>query len=364
MERGEPPPAGAFGVRPRRTVRLSQQELVRVRPLDRSGDRPFLLEVEPAAEGVDLVAWIEAQRGLVEEKLFEHGALFFRGFAVATAEQFQGAAKAAFAELLDYRERAAPRHEVSANVYTSTEFPPDQRIPLHHEMSYSHNWPAKLAFFCVEPAPEGGRTPLADDRRVIHLLDPEVKRPLLERRVMYVRNFGGGVDFAWQEAFQTSSRERVEEYCRRAHMEVEWLGGDRLRTRAVRQVTAAHPRSGETVWFNHAHLFHSSSLDPAVREALLAQFAPDELPRNALYGDGSPIEDAVVEHVREVYERAAVRFTWQVGDVLLIDNFLVSHGRERFRGPRRILVSMGELYTAPELREAGAETATQESFAV
>ncbi|MFN2414368.1 MAG: TauD/TfdA family dioxygenase, partial [Pyrinomonadaceae bacterium] len=38
------------------------------------------------------------------------------------------------------------------------------------------------------------------------------------------------------------------------------------------------------------------------------------------------------------------------GDVMMLDNFLSSHGREPFAGPRRILVAMAELYTNPELR--------------
>ena len=58
-------------------------------------------------------------------------------------------------------ERAAPRTEVANKVFTSTEFAADQPIPLHHEMSYSHNWPSRLYFYCEEPAAEGGTTPLA-----------------------------------------------------------------------------------------------------------------------------------------------------------------------------------------------------------
>src|SRR5262249_51434849 len=115
----------------------------------------------------------------------------------------------------------------------------------------------------------------------------------------------------------------------------------------VRQVTATHPRTGETVWFNHAHMFHVSNLDPAVRAALLAEFDDDELPRNAFYGDGSPIEDEVLAAIRETYREAAGAFPWERGDVLLLDNFLVSHGRQPFRGPRRIVVAMAELYTEP-----------------
>jgi alpha-ketoglutarate-dependent taurine dioxygenase len=57
----------------------------------------------------------------------------------------------------------------------------------------------------------------------------------------------------------------------------------------------------------------------------------------------------VLEEVRRVYTEASVTFAWQKGDVLLLDNFLASHGREPFEGPRQVLVAMAQLYTSEEL---------------
>lgn len=337
-----------FRSKPRKAVRLSQEELVRTRYLDGDADR-FPLVMEPNAESINLTSWAGANRASVEEQLLRHGAILFRGFGVSSAEHFYEVSKALYPELLDYRERAAPRNEVSSKIYTSTEFPADQYIPLHHEMSYSHNWPTKILFYCDQPARKGGCTPVADDRKVIGRLDPEVKRQFLEKKVMYIRNYGEGVDLSWREAFQTDDRAAVEEYCHKAGATVEWRDRDRLRTRSVRQVMVQHPQTGETIWFNHAHMFHVSNLQPAVRESLLSEFAQDELPRNAFYGDGTPIDDAVLEHIRQVYQDTAVSFPWQKGDVLLVDNILASHGREPFEGPRTVLVAMADLHTHPGL---------------
>jgi hypothetical protein len=198
----------------------------------------------------------------------------------------------------------------------------------------------------VQPAAQGGNTPIASDRRAFPLLDQRIVNRFLEKKIMYVRNYGEGVDLTWQEVFQTQDRSVAEAYCRKAGMQVEWRSGDRLRTRQVRRPVVKHPRTGETVWFNHAHMFHISSLEPAVRDSLLEEFKDDELPRNAFYGDGTPIETDVLEHIRETYRQAAISFAWQKGDILMLDNFLVLHGRDSFVGPRKILVAMAELFSA------------------
>lgn len=348
MHKREPGGPNSLRAAKREPLRFSLHELVQG---GEAGSFPFVMR--PNVADLNLAAWADSNRDFLRAQLLRHGAILFRGFKVEGVGHFRQFARAISPDLLDYAERAAPRTEVSEGVYTSTEFPADQRIPLHHEMSYSHNWPTKLWFYCVRAAAEGGCTPVADDRKVFGLIDPQIKERFMRKKVMYVRNYGEGVDLTWQEAFQTTDRAAVESYCRASHMSFEWKGGDRLRTRQVRQAVATHPETGETVWFNHTHLFHDSNLEPPVRAALLEEFAADELPRNAFYGDGSPIEASVLEEIRGVYDRAAVTFPWRENDILMLDNFLTSHGREPFAGERKILVAMAELYTNREVAGYG-----------
>jgi hypothetical protein len=74
---------------------------------------------------------------------------------------------------------------------------------------------------------------------------------------------------------------------------------------------------------------------------LIENLGIENLPRNALYGDGTPIEDSVIDQIRQVYEHEEVMIPWKRGDILLVDNMLRSHGRMPFKGPRRVLVGMG-----------------------
>ncbi len=199
----------------------------------------------------------------------------------------------------------------------------------------------KIGFFCMQPAAQGGETPIADSRKVFAAIDGAIRRRFAEKRVMYVRNYGG-LDLSWQTTFQTDSKDEVEQFCRRAGIAFEWKNDGRLRTRNVCEAVKAHPRTGEMVWFNQAHLFHVSSLEPDVREQLLSERGEHDLPRNACYGDGLPIELSVLQEIREAYREHTLSFPWQTGDVLLLDNMLCAHGRMPFQGPRKIVVGMAQ----------------------
>lgn len=334
-----------FGGTPRRRVVTADGgALVEMKDF---GGGPLPLLVTPAVDGVELSEWAAANRPLIEERLRQHGGLLFRGFGLATPAELEGLVKAVSGNPLEYTYRSTPRHRVEGEVYTSTEYPADQTIPLHNEMSYSREWPRKIFFLCAVAAPRGGETPIADSARVYGGVPEPVRERFLEHGVMYVRNYGGGLDLPWQEVFQTSEREVVESFCADRGIEVEWLPEDRLRTRQVCQAVVQHPEDDVPLWFNQAHLFHVSSLAPEVRRSLLAEIPEEELPRNAFYGDGSSIPEGDLAAVRGAYEGATVEFPWQDGDVLLLDNMRVAHGRRPFSGPRKVLVGMAEACAVP-----------------
>jgi alpha-ketoglutarate-dependent taurine dioxygenase len=339
---GASAPAKQIGGFRRKAVSLSPQALVKTSFLD--GAETFPLVIQPQVENVNLAGWARENRGMLEAQLLKHGAILFRNFNVETVSRFEEFARAISPELLDYRERSSPRTEVTKGIYTSTDYPADQPIHFHNEQSYTKSWPMKLWFYCVKAAEQGGATPIADGRKVLGLIDPKIKERFLEKRVMYVRNYGDGLGLPWQTAFQTTRPSEAEAYCRKASIEFEWKDGNRLRTRQTFDTIVTHPRTHEQVWFEHTAFFHISSLEPTVREALLAEYGEENLPFNTYYGDGSPIETSVLDEIRAAYKQVGVRFPWQEGDVLLIDNMLMSHSREPFVGQRKIVVSMAELF--------------------
>ncbi|MGB8509562.1 MAG: TauD/TfdA family dioxygenase [Pyrinomonadaceae bacterium] len=316
--------------------------LVEARLLQEERSLPLL--VQPQIAGVNLTAWASKNRTLIAARLAQHGAVLFRNFAAAVSE-FEQFIRAVSGETLEYADQSSPRTKVSGNVYTSTDYPASQAIHLHNENSYSYAFPQKLFFACVTAPAQGGETPIADSRKIYERIAPAIRARFMEKQVKYVRNFGDGFGLDWRVVFQTGDRATVEAYCRRNDINCEWKDGDRLRTTQVRPAIVRHPATGEMVWFNHAVFFHITTMDAAFQEALLSDFAEEDLPSNTFYGDGTQIEPEVLAALREAYRQETVAFRWREGDVLMIDNLLTAHGRAPYGGERKIVVGMSELLT-------------------
>ena len=304
---------------------------------------PQVVEPESAAERdfEQLLEWTTAEHEWIEAQLLGPGAVLLRGFDVESPQQFERFCRQLGAPLRSYAGGDTPRKPVSGNVYTSTEYPSHQAIPLHNEMSYAAEWPARLFFFCVQPAAEQGQTPIADSRRVFEAIDPDVRQRFAEREILYVRNLHGGFGLgrSWQDTFETDDRETIESRCREASIEFRW-DDDNLHLSQRRPAITTHPRSGEQVWFNQADLWHVSNLGPKRQEAMLRMMKEQELPQHAFHGDGSPIDTADLEAVRAVYRDQMVVYPWEKGDLLMLDNVLAAHGRKPFKGERKILAAM------------------------
>jgi hypothetical protein len=189
-----------------------------------------------------------------------------------------------------------------------------------------------------------------DCRLVYQSLDPKVREKFEEKGLKYVRNFSPGVDVPWKTFFHTDDKAKVEEQCRKANLQCEWThGGECLRLNQYCRAVAIHYVTGEKIFFNQVQLHHIYCLDPATRDALTSMMSREDLPRHCYFGDGSEITDAMMEHVGETYEKHAVRFQWQKGDMVTLDNMLVAHARDPFVGERKILVALGDLITDKEL---------------
>ncbi len=323
-----------------KAVSLSVEQLIKTDYLQEG--QKFPLVIQPNSAEVDLMSWAENNREYIETELFKHGAILFRDFNIQSVSEFENFAQAIcpnlFAEYGDL-----PRAGEGGKVYGSTPYPADKAIFFHNESSHLHCFPLKIWFYCVQPAQQGGETPIVDCRKAYQILPAKLREKLAQKQLMYVRNYTNNLDVSWQDFFRTSDKSDVEDYCRQAGIIFEWYGDDGLITRQVRPALTVHPKTSESIFFNQIQLHHIAYLDVTTRKSLLSLFDEKKLPRNVYYGDGTSIEDDVITEINQVYQQSQTSFEWQKGDILMLDNMLCAHGRSPYVGQRKIVVAMGEM---------------------
>ncbi|MDI9894484.1 TauD/TfdA family dioxygenase [Rhodococcus sp. IEGM 1381] len=293
-----------------------------------------------ALGGDDLGAWLERTgESAFAQLLTDRKAIVFRGFEIAP-QDVNGIFDLILPRRLAYVHGNTPRTKVGANLYTSTEYPSEFTISMHGEMSYANSWPARLAFYCEKASEMGGATPVVDSRLWLQSLDSDV-REAFAGGLLYYQNLhdGFGLGKSWQDTFETDVRAEVDEFL--AGTDAEWDWGDGvLRIKQRRAATVEHPQTGDEVWFNQADQWHPAGLDDETAAEMCEILEEDELPQNVTFADGQPIPADVIQHVRERGLAAAVDVEWRPGDVLVVDNVAVAHGRRPYAGERRVLVAM------------------------
>jgi alpha-ketoglutarate-dependent taurine dioxygenase len=304
--------------------------------------------ITPKDPDTDILSFVREAMEPVRDVVLRTGGVLFRDFpGTASIEVFQKFCSSFPHPLLDYTEQSSPRDRLGDKIYSSTTYPADQVIPFHNDNSFGHEFPLNLWLACIRTATKGGRTPICDTRRVLANLSDETRRKFETKGIMYVRNYYDGMGVPWPEAFATDSRQDAEKFMEEGHVAYRWhaKGPLILETRQVRHAILEHPRTGDKVWFNQAHLFHKASLDDRLRP-LTRQFTNWRLPRNAFFGDGTPIPDEAIREILAAYDEAELSFDWQPGDYLMLDNLLAGHARTSFEGAQRLIsVAFSELYT-------------------
>ena len=213
---------------------------------------------------------------------------------------------------------------------------------MHSEMSYSSTWPSRIMFICDRASATGGATPVADTQLWLQSTDDEV-REAFAGGVRYTQNIHGGVGFgkSWQVTFETDERSVVDAWLEDTGADWAWKPDGGLRISQVRPSTLRHPVTGSEHWFNQADQFHVAGLGEDA--ATVAAIVPEDLlPQSVSFADGSPIPEEFIRHIQETGLSLSCQTDWHAGDVLLIDNVAVAHGRRPFTGDRRVLVAMSD----------------------
>lgn len=303
------------------------------------------VELISGQPSTDVLAAVQSERARIEQGLRERGAVLLRGYAASDANTAAETLRLLGGELLDDAFWSTPRSGVTGKTFTATDYPKARTIALHNEMAYMTGWPRFLAFHSIDVADQGGETSLANLDDVSRALGP-ILDTFAEKGVTYRRTYRAGIDIPWQKAFRTDDPKEVDQVAAKNGMSAHWLPDDVLQTAHTAQ-GAVKGEHGQWLWFNQAHMFHASNVPEQHRKMLTEMFGADQLPRNATYGDGTPIPDAVVKQIHEVLVQHTLPVAWQPADVLVFDNMRFMHGRLPFEGTRKLHVAMSTGQTEP-----------------
>lgn len=291
---------------------------------------------------LDLALWYSGNEKLIEEKLKEYGAVLFRGFGVRNQDDFKAVVNNAIKKTAQYVEGATPRTHLQNGVYTATEFPSDQEIAPHNELSYVTNPPSRLIFCCIKAEMKGGQTHIVDVSKVLKRIDKNIVSEFSERGGWLLRrNYGNGFGPTLEKSFGMNDIEKIASYCNSVDVKLNKVSENNYFTEQVRKAVHLHPVTREELWFNHIAFWHPSSLCPAVKAKMEEMYSLSEFPYSTYFGDGSEISNDVINAIRTSYRDEEVKFDWREGDILLLDNWKVAHGRKPFEGERLVLVAMG-----------------------
>lgn len=301
--------------------------------------KPPLLRVDGAN---DAAVWAEGSRDAVRALVAEHGSVLVRGLEASDASRIGTVFRRLANDLLTEKEAFAPRQAYSEGVYSSTKWPANQQMCMHHELSYRLQFPGLMLFACLQAPTQGGATAVADSAAVLHSLPVELVQRFERYGWLLTRTYNDEIGASYAEAFGTDDRSAIESYCRANAIAFEWQPDDGLRTRQRRSAVIRHPVTGERCWFNQIAFLNEWTLAPEIREYLVDVYGADGLPFNTWYGNGEPITEDVVQLLNEVYEANTAREPWQPGDLMLVDNVRTAHSREPYSGPREVVVALAD----------------------
>eukprot|EP01061_Rhynchopus_euleeides_P035013 TRINITY_DN5904_c0_g1_i1.p1 TRINITY_DN5904_c0_g1~~TRINITY_DN5904_c0_g1_i1.p1 ORF type:complete len:407 (+),score=170.42 TRINITY_DN5904_c0_g1_i1:63-1223(+) len=310
----------------------------------------FEVQSQPTEERLQ---WAQDVRKEVEEKLGEYGAVLMRDTPLKTGKDFSEFIRLSgwqtkgdddFARAMQSRSMTSTC--ISEFARTASDDHHNYTIEPHHEY-HTVAFPNLILLFCESCPEAGGEWPVGNGRQILRELRPEVIEKFERLGARYSlfypsKNSPDGARYNNWETNLLPTKEETESYLRDRGYEVEWGADNSLRYWQNFPAVRVHPKTGERVWFNQIHAHHKSFYEchPAFDGVQADIAGKDQWPVDCTYGDGTPIEQETLDHIREIVWRNCVGVTPRQGDLLICDNWLALHGRISFpKGQRHVFAA-------------------------
>jgi len=303
---------------------------------------PFPLVIDGSAVTAmsGVADWVQARRDALADRLAVHGAVLFRGLPIGSIDDFDAFIRTFELPNFQYKDSLsnAVRVNKTERVFTANEAPPEVEIFMHHEMAQTPVYPSQLFFYCDKPSEVAGFTPICRSdllwQRIVSdypdFADMARKHGLHYTNVMPADDDArSGQGRSWKSTFFADSVAAAEARMSELGYTWEWQADGSLKATTPRLEAVRTLSDGSQSFFNQ----------------LIAAFKGWKDTRNdpskaITFGDGTPMPTETVLAICDLADDMAFDIPWQAGDVALLDNYRVMHGRRPFEGTRRVLASL------------------------
>jgi len=318
--------------------------------LDHVSSPLFLRHRNPDITSEAFVDWIAENRSVIDDLVLEHGGVVLRQTPTQNPEEFD-----TFTDVFPqhgggYVGGAGPRSAIVGKVWEATKMAPQFKITIHQEMAYMANYPARIAFFCSQPAEKGGETIVASMAEFMKGIPASVMQKLEEHGIRGVRNYSPAHDAdgkstvqhidekSWDETFGTDDRNEVEELCRARGMNPIWNDDGTLTLVTYIDAFTRHPILDKLFYRNIIHIDFANTEVGADDEDQKKRLQKQKMPTGYAFGNGDAVTSMEIEELMTALDEVTLAWKWEVGDIMLLDNLQMGHGRNPYEGERETFV--------------------------
>ncbi|MDZ8240092.1 MAG: TauD/TfdA family dioxygenase [Nostoc sp. ChiQUE01a] len=242
-----------------------------------------------------------------------YGILLFRGF-MANAEIFKEFSNSLSTDFINYAGGAFSRRVINGDETLLSVNDFKSEIKLHGEMYYQQNIPLMLWFFCANPPLKDGETTVCDGRHFFNELSSSTKKLFKKNNLKFTVRMS---EEDWNKKYQTNDLSKLEEMCQKNNTHLQ-INADQSILLEYICPAIIPSRCGKYQVFINS-LLPTKQLSPKILK----------------FEDDSEIPDEVMSELNEIAEKITTEISWQKGDILMIDNTRILHGRRAFADDQR-----------------------------
>ncbi|KAG7693178.1 hypothetical protein KL930_004737 [Ogataea haglerorum] len=272
-------------------------------------------------------------QGFFNEQLKNHGVVVLRHTGTTDPEVIsryvEAIATSSGDAEFEQTGATAKRTIVTPHLSTANEGPSGMTIYQHNEFSRFLKYPSKLFFVCTRYKASGGSTPLVHGGELFAALEQIYPDFLTEL---------GNKGLTWRR--------------RRKKPAFWWRNLSAGTTTSTRTTTSSVVQHSKPI---RSYKASETESYPVLFNSIVAYYGDAKFKSNAYhktaaleYDNSMPIPEKYLDELVEQSIKLAYHHEWQEGDIAIVDNLQVSHGREPWAGERHILVSMWDRVNKPE----------------